>query len=65
MTGLSSRSGQEPAIGDGVMMYFEKPSTLEEFMQLGSIVRRVLERASESPVDQTNASSAAHCGGAG
>ena len=62
ITGLSSRCVQEAAMRDNVIMCFEKPSTLEEFMQLGSIVRQVLERTAQTSPDQTNASSAAHWG---
>jgi hypothetical protein len=40
-------------------MYFEKPSTLDQFLQLGSIIRRVLERGTASPPDQTNCEGAA------
>jgi CheY-like chemotaxis protein len=58
MTGLSFSCIEEEAIRYDAITYFKKPSTLEEFMQLGSIVRRVLERGTTSPADQTN------CGGA-
>jgi CheY-like chemotaxis protein len=43
MTGMSSNAVKEMATRHHGMLYFEKPSTLEEFLQLGSIVRRVLE----------------------
>ena len=54
ITGLSSGSPQESATGDEAMMYFEKPSTLEEFMQLGGLVRRVLEEGRARAGDQIN-----------
>jgi CheY-like chemotaxis protein len=59
MTGLSFGSVQEEVIRDHAMMYFEKPSTLDQFLQLGSIIRRVLERGTASPPDQTNCEGAA------
>ncbi|HXE15503.1 MAG TPA: response regulator [Bryobacteraceae bacterium] len=43
MTGLSSNVLDETAIGDDVT-WFEKPSTLDEFLHLGYIVRRILEQ---------------------
>lgn len=42
MTSLYSSTIEEKAIRHTALVYFEKASTLEEFMQLGSIVRRVL-----------------------
>lgn len=49
MTGLSLKSIEESAIGYGGTMYFEKPSTLEEFLQLGSLVGRVLGVGATTP----------------
>jgi CheY-like chemotaxis protein len=43
MTGLSFRVLDQEAIGVDVI-YFEKPSTLDEFLQLGCIVRRIFEQ---------------------
>lgn len=59
MTGLSSSSLEGKAIRHNAMTYFEKPSTLEEFMQLGSIVCRILEQGAATPGDQTNRGDAA------
>jgi CheY-like chemotaxis protein len=59
MTGLSSSPLEEKTIKHNAMTYFEKPSTLEEFMQLGSIVCRILEQGAASPGDQTNRGGAA------
>jgi CheY-like chemotaxis protein len=38
---------EEEATRHPATIYFKKPSTLDEFMQLGSIVRNVLEKKSE------------------
>jgi CheY-like chemotaxis protein len=59
MTGLSSSSVEGKAILQSSTLYFKKPSTLEEFMQLGSIVRRVLEQRAATPHDQTTHGGAA------
>lgn len=45
MTGLSSASHKEGAVQHNATTYFEKPSTLEEFMRIGAIIRRVLEQS--------------------
>lgn len=52
MTGLSRDSIEESAIAYERTMYFEKPSTLDEFLQLGSLVRQVLEGRAVTPDDQ-------------
>lgn len=44
ISGLISGSVKEMAIRNAAMVYSKKPSTFEEFMQLGSIVRQVLEQ---------------------
>jgi CheY-like chemotaxis protein len=44
MSGLSSSLIKGIATEHPAIVYFKKPSTLEEFMELGSIVRRVLEQ---------------------
>ena len=43
MTGLSSSAVRERTTRHHAVLYFEKPSTLEEFLQLGSMIRQVLE----------------------
>ena len=53
MTGLSSRSVKEKAIRHDAMLYFEKPSTLDEFLQLGSMIRRVFEQGTAKSGHQT------------
>jgi DNA-binding response OmpR family regulator len=63
-TGLSSSSVEEEASRYDGITYFQKPCTLEEFMQLGSIMRRVLERGTASPADQRNCGRADYCEGA-
>jgi hypothetical protein len=50
-TGLLRSAVQEKADGDEATVYFEKPSTLEEFMKLGSIVRQVLEQRADDSTD--------------
>jgi CheY-like chemotaxis protein len=42
MTALDSRLVGDQAVGHAALVYFRKPSTLSEFMRLGSIVRQVL-----------------------
>ena len=42
MSGLDSSIGERTAIKHGVTVYFRKPSTLEEYMQLGPIIHDVL-----------------------
>jgi CheY-like chemotaxis protein len=44
MTGLSSSAEKEKAIRHDATLFFEKPSTLDEFLQLGSMIRRVFEQ---------------------
>lgn len=41
------------------MVYFKKPSTLEEFMQLGLIVRQVLEQRTTKDGNPSNHGGAA------
>jgi CheY-like chemotaxis protein len=47
MSGSAAGLVEEEATRHPAMIYFKKPSTLDEFMQLGSIVRNVLEKNSE------------------
>jgi CheY-like chemotaxis protein len=44
ISGLATGAVEEKATRNAAMVYFKKPSTLDEFMQLGSIVRNVLEK---------------------
>jgi DNA-binding response OmpR family regulator len=44
MSGLPAEAVEEKATRHAATVYFKKPLTLDEFMQLGSIVRNVLER---------------------
>ena len=44
MSGLIAGTMEEKARRDAAMVYFQKPLTLNGFMQLGSIVRDVLEQ---------------------
>ena len=44
MTGLSSSTVSERTSRHDGTLLFEKPSTLEEFLHLGSMIRRVLEQ---------------------
>jgi CheY-like chemotaxis protein len=44
MTGLSSSAVSERTSRHDGTLLFEKPSTLEEFLHLGSMIRRVLEQ---------------------
>jgi len=53
MTGLSSSAVKEKAIRHDAMQYFEKPSTLDEFLQLGSMIRRVFEQGMAKSAHQT------------
>lgn len=46
ISGLATSAVEEAATRNAAIMYFKKPSTLDEFMKLGSIVRRVLEQGS-------------------
>ena len=58
MTGLSSSAVKEKALRHDAMLYFEKPSTLDEFLQLGSMIRRVFEQRMEKsghPITQGGA----------
>jgi CheY-like chemotaxis protein len=41
MTSSESRADHEQALALGATEYFRKPSSLSEFMQLGSVVRRL------------------------
>jgi len=43
MSGLLAGATEEKATRHAAMVYFQKPSTLDGFMQLGSIVRDVLQ----------------------
>lgn len=58
MTGLSSNVLDETVVGDD-MIYFEKPSTLDEFLHLGCIVRRILEQRIASLEDRRTCKGAA------
>ena len=49
MTGLSSSAVKEKALRHDAMLYFEKPSTLDEFLQLGSMIRQVFEQQMAKP----------------
>jgi CheY-like chemotaxis protein len=51
MTGLSRNSIDEAAIGYEGTVYFEKPSTLEEFLQLGLLVRQLLNESTAATSD--------------
>jgi DNA-binding response OmpR family regulator len=44
MSGLLAGATEEKATRHAAMVYFQKPSTLDGFMQLGSIVRNVLQK---------------------
>ncbi|HLJ12905.1 MAG TPA: response regulator [Bryobacteraceae bacterium] len=44
MSGLIAGATEEKATRHAAMVYFQKPSTLDGFMQLGSIVRNVLQK---------------------
>ena len=58
MTGLCSGVLDEKAIGNEAT-YFEKPSTLDEFLHLGSIVGRILEQRVTSLGDRSACTGAA------
>lgn len=58
MTGLSFNVLDETAIGDDIT-YFEKPSTLDEYLHLGCIVRRILEQRIASLEDRRTCKGAA------
>lgn len=45
MSGIRSPFGEETALRNAAQFYFTKPSTLEGFMELGSIVRSILEKS--------------------
>lgn len=47
MSSLDSSINEEKTVGHDALVYFKKPSTLDEFMQLGAIVRGVLARKRE------------------
>jgi DNA-binding response OmpR family regulator len=51
MSGLASGAVEGTATRHAAMVYFKKPSTLNEFMQLGSIVQSVLEKKPDVPHD--------------
>ena len=58
MTGLSSSAVRERISRHHAMLFFEKPSTLEEFLQLGSMIRRVSEQRvanTRHPITQSGA----------
>jgi hypothetical protein len=44
MSGLIACGTEEKATRHAAMVYFQQPSTLDGFMQLGSIVRNVLQK---------------------
>ena len=44
MSGLIAGGFEEKATRHAAMVYFQKPLTLDGFMQLGSIVRNVLQK---------------------
>jgi DNA-binding response OmpR family regulator len=44
MSGLDSSIGERSAMKHGATVYFRKPSTLEEYMQLGPIIHDVLSK---------------------
>jgi len=49
MTGLGASAVKEKAIRHDALLYFEKPSTLDEFLQLGSMIRQVFEQQMAKP----------------
>jgi CheY-like chemotaxis protein len=57
VTGSDSTLIEEKSVRDAALSYFRKPSTLEEFMQLGAVVRSLLaagkdhENRGVSPAD--------------
>lgn len=44
MTGLDSPTAESTAMKDAAMVYFRKPSTLQEYMQLGPMIGELLGR---------------------
>jgi DNA-binding response OmpR family regulator len=48
MSGLDSSMGERTAMKRGATVYFRKPSTLEEYVQLGPIIRDVLSKNARS-----------------
>ena len=42
LTGLDSPIGKDTATKQAAIVYFRKPSTLDEYMQLGPMIRQVL-----------------------
>lgn len=53
MTGLSSSAVRERTSRHHAIVHFEKPSTLDEFLQLGSMIRRVFEQGTAKSGHQT------------
>jgi len=49
MTGLGASAVKEKVIRHDALLYFEKPSTLDEFLQLGSMIRQVFEQQMAKP----------------
>jgi CheY-like chemotaxis protein len=45
LTSSDSPSDRRDAEGNAALQYFRKPSSLEEFMKLGMVVRAVIERS--------------------
>ncbi|HEY3453189.1 MAG TPA: response regulator [Bryobacteraceae bacterium] len=53
MTGLSSSAVRERTSRHHAIVHFEKPSTLDEFLQLGSMIRQVFEQGIANSGHQT------------
>jgi CheY-like chemotaxis protein len=54
MTGMSTRLLEKKANSHTAITYFEKPSTLEEFLQLGSVVSRILAQVARGAGEPVN-----------
>lgn len=54
MTGMSTRLLEKQANIHSAITYFEKPSTLEEFLQLGSVVSRILAQVASGAGEPVN-----------
>jgi CheY-like chemotaxis protein len=51
MSGLDVPIGDGQESEDGALIYFAKPSSLDEFLRLGSVIRRVLVRKHGSEME--------------
>jgi CheY-like chemotaxis protein len=47
MTARDASAGEETAIRNAALFFFPKPSTLDEFMELGGVVLRILKASPE------------------